>query len=125
GQFAGFLGRQYDPLAVLHDPGGPDFDVADLSLRPDVPPVRLDDRQSLLRIVDEQARALEQSAGARSLNVYQDRALRLLTNPAVRQAFDVDREPPALRDRYGRDPLGQSCLLSRRLVEAGVKLVTV
>ena len=125
GQFAGFLGRQYDPLAVVRDPSGPDFDVADLSLAADIPPARLDDRQALLRIVDRQARALEQSAAARALDVYQQRAARLLTSRAVREAFDLDREPVALRDRYGRDALGQSCLLSRRLVEAGVKLVTV
>jgi uncharacterized protein (DUF1501 family) len=125
GQFAGYLGRQYDPMAILHDPSAPDFDVADLTLRPDVSPARLDDRQALLRLVDQQARALEQSATARALDVYQDRAVRLLTNPAIRQAFDLNRESVALRDRYGRDALGQSCLLGRRLIEAGVKLVTV
>jgi uncharacterized protein (DUF1501 family) len=125
GQFAGFLGRQYDPLAIVRDPSEADFDVADLTLATDVPPVRLDDRQSLLRVVDRQARALEHSTAARDLDVYQERAARLLTSPAVRQAFDLAHEPAALRDRYGRDALGQSCLLSRRLVEAGVKLVTV
>jgi uncharacterized protein (DUF1501 family) len=125
GQFAGFLGRQYDPLAVVHDPSAPDFDVADLALRPDVPPVRLDHRQALLRVVDQQWAVLEQSAAARALDVYQHRAARLLTNPAVRQAFDLNRESAALRDRYGHNDLGQSCLLARRLVESGVKLVTV
>jgi uncharacterized protein (DUF1501 family) len=125
GQFAGFLGRQYDPLAVVRDPSAPDFDVADLSLAADIPPARLDDRQALLRVVDRQARTLGQSATARALDVYQQRAARLLTSRAVREAFDLDREPVALRDRYGRDALGQSCLLSRRLVEAGVKLITV
>jgi uncharacterized protein (DUF1501 family) len=125
GQFAGFLGRQYDPLAIVHDPSTPDFDVGDLSLVPDLSPARLDDRQALLRLVDRQARALEDSTAARALNVYQDRAVRLLTNPAVRRAFDLSREPAALRERYGLGALGQSCLLSRRLVEAGVKLVTV
>jgi uncharacterized protein (DUF1501 family) len=125
GQFAGFFGRQFDPLAVVHDPSGPDFDIADLTLRPDMAPARLDHRQALLRLVDRQALALEHSAAARALDVYQDRAVRLLTNPAVRQAFDLEREPAALRDRYGDGALGQSCLLGRRLVEAGVKLVTV
>jgi uncharacterized protein (DUF1501 family) len=125
GQFAGYLGRQFDPLAVLQDPSGPSFDVTDLRLRPDVSPARLQDRQALLRLVDHQARALEQSAGARALDVYQDRALGLLTSPVVHQAFDLSREPASQRDRYGRNALGQSCLLARRLVEAGVKLVTV
>src|SRR5262245_9018372 len=59
------------------------------------------------------------------MEVYQERAVKLLTSPAVKQAFDLGREPAAVRERYGRNTLGQSCLLARRLVEAGVKLVTV
>src|SRR5205809_59484 len=59
------------------------------------------------------------------MEVYQEGADKLLTSPAVKQAFDLGREPAAVRERYGRDTLGQSCLLARRLVEAGVKLVTV
>jgi uncharacterized protein (DUF1501 family) len=125
GQFAGFLGRQYEPLTVLKDPSAPGFDVAELSLPADVTAARLDDRQALLRRVDRQARALEKSAEARALGVYQERAVKLLTSPSVRRAFDLGGEPTALRDRYGRNTLGQSCLLARRLVEAGVKLVTV
>src|SRR5262249_16249944 len=72
-----------------------------------------------------QRQALERTAGVRALDAYQDRAFRLLTSPAVRHAFDLSRELAALRDRYGRNAFGQSCLLARRLVEAGVKLVTV
>jgi hypothetical protein len=125
GQFAGFLGRQFDPLAIVQDPSRPDFNVTDLRLRPDVSAARLEDRHALLKLVDQQAKALEESAGARALDVYQDRALRLLTSPAVHQAFDLGREPASMRDRYGHNDLGQSCLLGRRLVEAGVKLVTV
>jgi uncharacterized protein (DUF1501 family) len=125
GQFAGFLGRRYDPLAVLKDPSAPGFDSAELSLPADVPAERLDDRRALLRLVDARAKALERSAGARALDAYQERAVKLLTGPAVKRAFDLTREPAALRERYGRDTLGQSCLLARRLVEAGVKLVTV
>jgi hypothetical protein len=125
GQFAGFLGRQYDPLTIVRDPSAADFEVADLAPAPEVPPPRLDDRRALLRVVEQQARALEHSATARALDIYQQRAVRLLTSPALRQAFDLEREPSGLRDRYGRNALGQSCLLSRRLVEAGVMLVTV
>jgi uncharacterized protein (DUF1501 family) len=125
GQFAGFLGRAYDPLAVVKDPSRPDFDVAELSLPADVTSARLEDRASLLQIVDEQTRALEASAEARALTAYQQRAVGLLTSPAVKRAFDLGREPAGLRERYGRNTLGQSLLLARRLVEAGVKLVTV
>jgi hypothetical protein len=125
GQFGGFLGRQHDPLFVTKDPSMPEFDVPELALPADTPSRRFADRTALLRSIDQQARALDQSVEARSLTAYQERALGLLTSPAVKQAFDMDREPAALRNRYGRNTLGQSCLLARRLVEAGVKLVTV
>src|SRR5262249_13804765 len=125
GQFAGFLGRQYDPLAILKDPSLPGFGVPELSLPADVTAARLGDRKALLPAVDRRSKALERSAEARALGVYQERAVGLLTSPAVKAAFDLTREPEALRARYGRDTLGQSCLLARRLVEAGVKLVTV
>jgi uncharacterized protein (DUF1501 family) len=125
GQLAGFLGRQYEPLAVLKDPSAADFNVPELSLPADVTAARLDDREALLRLVDRQTRGLAQAAEARGLGVYHERAVQLLTSPAVRQAFDLGREPEPLRRRYGKNTLGQSCLLARRLVEAGVKLVTV
>jgi Protein of unknown function (DUF1501) len=125
GQFAGLLGRQHDPLALLKDPSSPTFDVSDMTLPGDVSAARAGGREGLLRSIDKQARAMERSTEARALSVYQKRAVGLLTAPAVQQAFDLRREPAALRDRYGRNTLGQSCLMARRLVEAGVKLVTV
>jgi uncharacterized protein (DUF1501 family) len=125
GQFAGFLGRPYDPMVVEKDPNAANFNVDELTLPDGVSDDRLDGRRSLLRAVDHQALALEASAAAQSLDAYRDRACRLLTSESVRRAFDLKHEPAALRDRYGRNPLGQSCLLARRLVEAGVKLATV
>ena len=125
GQFAGFLGRPYDPLAVVKDPCAADFDVVELSLPADISAARLRDREGLRRLVDRQAQVLARSAEGRALDVYHERAVRLLTGPEVRRAFDLGREPAALRQRYGPNTLGQSCLLARRLVEAGVKLVTV
>ena len=125
GQFAGFLGRQYDPLAVVKDPSRPDFRVPELSLPADISAARLEDRTALLNLVDRQSVALAQSAEVGALSAYQQRAVNLLTSPAVRQAFDLGQESAALREHYGRNTLGQSCLLARRLVEAGVKLVTV
>jgi uncharacterized protein (DUF1501 family) len=125
GQFAGFLGRQYDPLAILKDPSAADFHVPELSLPAEVGASRLENREALLRLVDRQAQALVQSAETRALGVYHERAVNLLTSPAVREAFDLERESAALRARYGKNTLGQSCLLARRLIEAGVKLVTV
>ena len=125
GQFAGFLGRRHDPLAVTQDPNRANFRLDDLSLRSEVGTGRLDGRKSLLDVVDRQVRAMESTADTRSLDIYQDRAFRLLSSPVVKRAFDLKREPAALRDRYGRNTFGQSCLLARRLVESGVKLVTV
>jgi hypothetical protein len=125
GQFAGFLGRQYEAFTVLKDPSAANFSAGELSLPASMPASRLEDRKSLLGLVDKQAKALEQAAEANGLGVYHERALRLLTSRVVKQAFDLGREPAPIRDCYGRNTLGQSCLLARRLVEAGVKLVTV
>lgn len=121
GQYAGFLGRQHDPLVVQKDPNAADFNVQELTLRPEVAPARLEDRQALLKLVDQQAHSLEKAATAQALDTFQDRALRLLTSPAVKKAFDVKGESAKVRDRYGRNPLGQSCLLARRLSESGVR----
>jgi hypothetical protein len=125
GQFAGFLGRQHDPLAVIEDPNKASFNVAELTLPADVSASRLGDREGLLRSLGRQTRSLERSAEAGAMSVYQQRAVRLLAAPETRQAFDLSREPLAMREKYGRNTLGQSLLLARRLVEAGVKLVTV
>lgn len=125
GQFGGFLGRQHDPLAILKDPSDPAFTSVELGLPTEVSSSRLEQRKALLGIVDQQAKLLDSSTEARALNVYQERAVGLLTSPAVKRAFDLGKESGPLRERYGHNTLGQSCLLARRLVEAGVKLVTV
>jgi hypothetical protein len=125
GQFGGYLGRRYDPMTVLKDPSEPGFNVAELALPSEIDANRLHDRQGLLRLIGQQADSLERTAEARALSVHQERAVELLTSPAVRRAFDLAREPAVLRERYGMNTLGQSLLLARRLVEAGVRLVTV
>jgi len=125
GQFAGFLGRQHDPLFVTKDPSEPNFGVPELTLPAEMTSERFSDRASLLALVDQQSKKLQGSAEAGAFTAYQQRAVHLLTSRVVKEAFDLDREPGSLRDRYGRNTLGQSCLLARRLVEAGVKLVTV
>jgi uncharacterized protein (DUF1501 family) len=125
GQTAGFLGPAYSPFQVNRDPNQPGFRVDDLELPADLPPGRLEDRRALLALVDAQARRYERLAGARALTAHQQRALDLLRSPEVRRAFDLSRERVALRDRYGRNTLGQSLLLARRLVEAGVRFVNV
>jgi hypothetical protein len=127
GQNAGFLGPRYDPWHLVGDPTDPTFGPADLSLPDGLTPSRLDSRAALLSIVDRQRRALDHRAGAPTA-VFDDarrRAVEMLASPRCREAFDLGREDPRLRDRYGRTLMGQGLLLGRRLVEAGVPLVQV
>jgi hypothetical protein len=125
GQHASFLGKANDPLFFTEDPNSPDFKLPELSLPGDLSLDRLHRRREMLRLVDRQARLLEYSAEARGFDEYYDRAINMLTSDKVRKAFDLSAEPAEVRDRYGRTTYGQSCLLARRLVEAGVKFVTV
>ena len=124
GQAASFLGKGFDPFFVGRDPSQPDFQLPELSLPADTPLGRLDDRRGLLRMVDQQAE-LGWSGTARGIDAFYDRALAMLASPKVKAAFDLSQEPAKLRDDYGRTSYGQSCLLARRLVEAGVRFVTV
>jgi Protein of unknown function (DUF1501) len=121
GQVAGFLGSAHDPFQVARDPSAPDFRLDELDLPGDLPPDRLARRETLLRQVDHPA----PSPASQALEAYNGKAFRLLRSDAVRQAFRLDREDPRVRDRYGRTKHGQSVLLARRLVEAGVRFVTV
>jgi len=125
GQHASFLGKTHDPFFFTEDPNSPDFRLPELSLPASLTLQRLARRRELQRLVDAQTRLLEYSAEARGFDEYYDRAVQMLTSDKVRKAFDLSAEPEAVRDRYGRTTYGQSCLLARRLVEAGVKFVTV
>jgi len=125
GQNAGFLGAAHNPFQVTRDPNEPDFRVGELALPGDVSAARLDDRQSLLSGLDAQTRQAERLAEKGSMTVHQEKAFDLLRSEKVRRAFDLSRESDVLRERYGRNTLGQSLLLARRLVEAGVRLVNV
>jgi hypothetical protein len=125
GQHASFLGKSHDPLLVLRDPSSPDFRLPELSLPAGLSLERVQNRREVLRLIDRQSELLDFSATARGLDAHYDKALTMLTSPAVRQAFDLSAEPVAVRDKYGRTTYGQSCLLARRLVEAGVRFVNV
>ena len=125
GQTASFLGKPFDPFFIGQDPNGSDFRLPELSLPASLPLDRLDDRRGLLRMIDRQAELLGWSDTARGIDAFYDRALTMLASPKVKKAFDLTQEPAKLRDAYGRTTYGQSCLLARRLVEAGVRFVTV
>ncbi len=125
GLLGGYLGAAYDPFVLGADPSEPDFRVDSVVLPDEVDPRRFESRQSLLQRFDRQRRQVEQGGAVESMNTLYQRAFNMLTAPASRQAFDLDREPPRVRDRYGRHLQGQSTLLARRLVEAGVPFVSV
>jgi hypothetical protein len=123
GQNAGFLGRRCDPFRVAEDPSQPDFRIEFLEPAEEVTPARLEGRQGLLRALDERARRAD--AGIEGMDAHYQQAFQLLRSPQTRRAFDLAAESSKLRDRYGRSRFGQSLVLARRLVEAGVPLITV
>ena len=125
GQHASFLGKEHDPMLVTEDPAGRDFKLPELSLPSNLSLERMQHRRELQRLVDRQSQLLDYSATARGIDAYYERALAMVTSPRVKNAFDLSAEPEKLRDAYGRHTYGQSCLLARRLVEAGVRFVNV
>ncbi|MCI0459607.1 MAG: DUF1501 domain-containing protein [Gemmataceae bacterium] len=125
GQHASFLGQQHDPFFFTQDPSADDFRLPELSLPDNLTPERLENRREVMNLLDRETRLLEHSARARGLDAHYQRALTMLTSPTFRRAFDLSSEPAAMRERYGRTTYGQGCLLARRLVEAGVRFVTV
>jgi len=125
GQHASFLGKRHDPFFFTDDPAAADFSLPQLALPSSLDLGRMERRRTLQRLIDRQAGLLERSAEAGGFDTAYDRAIAMLTSPRVRAAFDLEVEPAALRDRYGRTTYGQGCLLARRLVEAGVSFVTV
>jgi hypothetical protein len=129
GQTAGWLGQGFDPLLIDANPNARDYRVGDFHLPAEISARRLDDRQKLLKQIDTQRRAmgqtLERAAGMNAMDDYYRRAFELLHSSSGGDAFNLAQEPDALRERYGRNPHGQSVLQARRLIERGVPLVTI
>ena len=123
GQDAGFLGRAADPWLFRCDPGAANFRIPEFTLAADVAVDRLGERRDLLQRLDRQIANVGSSRDAFAPR--QAQVFDLLTSPRARAAFDLSQEPARVRDSYGRHHFGQSCLLARRLVEAGVGLVHV
>jgi hypothetical protein len=123
GFFGGLLGRARDPFFVLRDPNAADFAMPELGLNAAVNQERLDSRR---RLLDRMTRAGQPLGDpAQDLDAFRGRAFDLLASPASQRAFQIDREPPAVRDAYGRNIYGQSVLLARRLIEAGTRLACI
>jgi hypothetical protein len=124
GQHAGFLGGRYDPLVPRGNPTSPDYCPLDLGLVPTASPERMAGRRALLEAVDG-GTSLNQTPSGRSVNNFYRRAFDVLASGTTQRAFDLGAEPDRIRERYGPHLFGQSVLLGRRLVEAGVPLVQV
>jgi hypothetical protein len=120
---AGFLGPDYDPMAIP-DPSRKNFEVADLTLPKSVSEPAVHSRQAFLKVVDQRYREVYKGAEHANMDGFTAQAWKMLLNPQVHDAFDLSKEPEKLRDRYGRDAIGQSALLARRLVESGARFVT-
>jgi hypothetical protein len=123
GQHAGFLGPRHDPWQVSRDPNRPDFGMDSLRPAAGIDVTRLGDRRALLQEVDNQQAQLARSAEGRRLSDQQRLAFSILESGRIARAFQMDQEPTAVRERYGRHAFGQSLLLARRLVQAGVPVV--
>jgi hypothetical protein len=122
-----YLGPEAAPFTIEADPSSPGFAVPDMQPPFSIEAKRIDDRRSLLSKVDRFHKSMEAKANrvTRELGVFAQRATELMTSKAAKEAFDINKESDKLRDAYGRNTLGQSCLMARRLVEAGVRCVTV
>ncbi|MCC6507807.1 MAG: DUF1501 domain-containing protein [Pirellulaceae bacterium] len=125
GQAGGFLGKAYDPFALMADPSKENFKVPDLLPPSSIPAARLDRRRRMRTAVEQSMTQFEASESARLMDEHFETAYRLMTSPQARDAFDLSKEPVAVREKYGMNRFGQCCLLSRRLIEAGVRFVTI
>jgi len=122
-----YLGPNAVPFVIETDPNSPGFEIPDMQPPLTIDAARIADRQALLGRVDRFQRSAEQRANANAAerSIFAERATSLMTSKEAKAAFDIQLENPKLRDSYGRSTLGQSCLLARRLVESGVRCVTI
>jgi hypothetical protein len=122
---SGYLSSAFGPFALGADPAQKDFQVRDLSLPGGVDEARFNRRKSLLETVDHHFRSIEDSDAIRSMDEFYQHAYKLISSQKAREAFNLKDEPDALKDAYGRTPAGQRMLLARRLIEGGVRFVSL
>jgi hypothetical protein len=125
GQTAGFLGKSADPWLFRCEPASQDYHIPEFSLPVEMPVERLSQRRSLLDQFNQQVAAVDRSGKLGEYDGLTQRAYHLLSSPQARGALDLAAESAPSRERYGQSQFGQSCLLARRLIEAGVRLVQV
>lgn len=119
-----YVNPSFGPFMLNGDPNDPHFEVPNIGLTDAGQAGRLRERLKLREELDRLDRALDQTGTMRAIDEFEAQAMSLLTSPSARDAFDLSREPDAIRDRYGRHQWGQQCLMARRLVEAGVEIIT-
>jgi hypothetical protein len=125
GQAGGFLGKAHDPFALMADPSKADFKVPDLLPPDSIGAARIERRRRMREVIESTIDTFEASESAKMMDDNFQAAYRLMTSQQARAAFDLTAEPAAVRERYGMNRFGQCCLLARRLVEAGVRFVTI
>jgi hypothetical protein len=121
---AGYLGAAYNPFSTDVEPNAAHFQVRDLKIPSGMTPVRIERRRTLLHDLDNLRRNLDSAGQIAGMDAFDQQAMDLITSASAIHAFDIEREPKALRERYGRTSVGQNLLLARRLVEAGVSYVS-
>jgi Protein of unknown function (DUF1501) len=125
GQEAGFLGKTYDPFVLNADPSDPNFRVPDMLPPNYISALRTDRRRNWRKLIDESVKEFETTPDARLFDSTFNQAYGLMSSTKAREAFQLERESDKTREQYGKNRFGQSCLLARRLIEAGVRYVTV
>lgn len=125
GTYAGFLGGRYDPMEVAAAEETKEKPTHSIVLPPEISETRLLARRGMLNVIEEMDQRYQSEKGARGLDSYREQAFGMLSSPVAKRAFNLDLEDPRTRDRYGRNEYGESILLARRLVESGVRLVTI
>lgn len=126
GGVAGYIGNEYNPFEVSEDPNSSRFSIDGIALPGGVSASRFSRRQKMLSQLDSWQQKVEESSDAvGAMDSFYEKAFGIVTSPKAKRAFDLSTEHPRLRDEYGRNKFGQSCLLARRLVQSGVRFVTV
>ncbi len=119
-----YLGPAHEPFKIFGDPNQPQFEIPNISMKGAAQASRLKERVDVRKSLDRLQCEIDQTGYMDAINRYEQQAVNLLMSPAAREAFDLKQEPETLRDRYGWNQWGQQCLLARRLVEAGVEIIT-
>lgn len=119
-----YLGPAHEPFKIFGDPSRPQFEIPNIGIKDGAQAGRLKERVEVRQSLDRLRRDVDQTGFMDAINRFEQQAVSLLMSSAAREAFDLKQEPDAIRDRYGRHQWGQQCLMARRLVEAGVEIIT-